>query len=483
MKQIVIFMCSLWLCPNIYAQQNMGIDNSNYAGIQSAFLNPSSFVDSKLKWDIHVFSTGTLFDNNFLYIPKGSVPAFGFKKIFKGIINTDLFYSYFNSNTPNKLYQVTLSTDIMGPSFQMEIAKKHEIGFTIAARSYTDIKNIPGNVAQNAFAYLLEKDLWNTTFHDNSSNLNSMTWLDYAIHYGTVLYRRGKHEIKGGVSLKYLQGIAAAYIKNTNLTYNIVDTSKLIFTNSSIDYGRTDYDSYRKISNYHDLNHGVGFGGDIGFTYLHLKDPSENSDSRIGFKMSDPEHNNYLYRIGVSILDIGSILFDRNSASYHLQTNSANYSNWRSTHIQSNNQLDQALSSVFYQGDSSQSLVSNRFNMALPTALSVQADWNVCGDFFANATIVKSIGHGPRQGAVRPDIYSITPRYENEHFEFSLPFSVLYYNRWQPRIGLAVRIYYFYFGGDAPGSLLGLNNFQRTDFYAGIHYFIPWKKMKQKPVS
>jgi Family of unknown function (DUF5723) len=481
MKRIRALIPCMFIYGFMFAQQNLGIDNSNYAGIHGTFLNPSSIVDSKLKWDINLISVGMVFDNTFLFIPKSLVPAFGFHKIIKGIINTDLFYTNFDPNNPNKLYQLTLTTDVLGPSFHMQIAKKHVIGFTMAGRSYTDIKNIPGHLAQTAFAYLLEKDLWDRTFHDNSTNLNSMSWLEYAVHYGTVLYRKGNQELKGGISLKYLQGIAAAYVKNTNLTYNIVDTSKLILTNSTIDYGRTDYDTYRKIRNYGDLNHGHGFGGDIGFTYLHLRDPSSYEED--GERMADPDKSYYVYRIGISLLDIGAINFNRNAAAYHLQTDSANYSNWRQTHIKSNNQLDQALSGVFYQGDSSRSLTGNHFNMALPTALSIQADWNVYKNFYANATIVKGFGHGNNQGAIRPDTYSITPRYETERYEVSIPLSLLYYNRWQARIGLAVRIYYFFFGGDAPGSLFGLNNFQRTDFYAGLHYFVPHKKEKPKQIN
>jgi hypothetical protein len=479
MKKCLVFI----LCLNIFlyspAQQNMGMDNSNYAGIKGALLNPSSIGDSKLKWDLNVFSGSTLFDNDFLFVPKGSLPLFGFKKIIKGIIHTDLFYTAFDANNPNKLYQVTLTNEILGPSFFMTWKKKHIIGLTIGARSYTSIKNIPGNVAQNAFSFLQEKDLWNQTFTDNGTSINSMSWLDYALHYSTVIYRMGKHELTGGISLKYLQGVTGVYVKNTRLTYNIVDTSQLIFTNTNVEYGRTDFDTYRKITNYGDLNHGHGFGADIGFTYVHLRENSVNE----GFNPnpSDPQKHNYEYKVGVSLLDIGSINFNRNAAAYHLQSDSANFVGWGSTRFTTNNQVDQALSAVFYDGDSTQSLSANHFKMGLPTALSIQADWNVYKDFYANATLVKGFGHGGKPGGIRPDIYSLTPRYETEHYEFSLPLSIIYYSRWQPRIGFAVRIYYFYFGGDAPFSLLGLNNFERTDFYAGIHYFVPYKKEKPKP--
>ena len=116
--------------------------------------------------------------------------------------------------------------------------------------------------------------------------------------------------------------------------------------------------------------------------------------------------------------------------------------------------------------------------MALPSAISIQADWNVCQNFFANMTIIKGFGHGSKQGVTRPDVYSLTPRYETKWGELSIPMSLLYYNHWQPRFGLAVRAGYFFVGGDAPGSLLKLNDLKGVDFYAGVHFFIA-----EKPVN
>jgi hypothetical protein len=473
MKRMIVVVICMGNCLYVLAQQDLGIRNSNYAGIQGSLLNPSSIADSKLKWDINIISVGEVFDNTFLYAPKNSLPFFGVKKIIKGSIHEDLFLTHFNPQDPDKLYNFTFSAEVLGPSFFIKVAKKHVIGFTIAERSYSNIKNISGNLAQNSFSYLLQPDLWNTNFHDSTSRVNAMNWVSYGFHYATVLYSKGRDELKGGISLNYLQGIAAAYTKNTNITYKINDTANIEFTNSSVDYGRTDIDTYKKINNYGDLNHGHGFGVDIGFTYMHLKDPAVYDAERNANKQAG---SNYVYRIGISLIDVGYINFNRNSAAYHLQTDSAGFSNWHQSKFSSNVQFDQTLSAVFYNGDSLKSLTANHFNMALPSAISIQADWNVYKNFFANMTIIKGFGHGNNPGVIRPDVYSLTPRYETLWGEVSIPMSLLYYNQWRPRIGLAMRIYYFFIGGDAPGSLLKLNDLQGVDFYAGIHIFLAEKK-------
>ncbi len=459
-------------CLCLLAQQNLGIRNSNYAGIQGALLNPSSIADSKLKWDVNILSMGEVFDNTYLYAPKSSLTLFGFKKIIKGSIDENLFGTHFDLQHPDKLYNFTLSTEILGPSLFCKIAKRHAIGLTIAARSYTNIKDISGNLAQNAFDYFLNKDLWNTTFHENTARLNSMTWLEYGLHYAWVVYSNSRDELKAGISLNYLQGIAAAFVKNTHITYKIGDTTNLTFSNSSIDYGRTDIDTYKKINGYHDLNHGHGLGADLGLTYVRFRNPSVNTDHTWGKIQGGQGKSNYYYRLGISFIDIGSIDFKRNAATYHLQTGAADFSNWHQSKFSGNAQLDQTLSAVFYQGDSAKSFTGAHFNMAMPSAISIQADWNFYPNFFANVTVIKGFGHGSNQGVTRPDVYSLTPRYETKWAEVSVPMSLLYYNHWKPRIGIAVRAAYFFFGGDAPGSLLKLNDLEGVDFYAGVHFFI-----------
>ncbi|HMH34337.1 MAG TPA: DUF5723 family protein [Puia sp.] len=475
MKNMLAFAVFLNICVCLHAQQNLGIRNSNYAGVQGALLNPSSLADSKLKLDVNIISGDVVFDNTFLYAPKKSVPLFGFGRIIKGSIDENLFRTHFDPSNPDKLYHLTLSTEILGPSFFMQVAKKHEIGVTMSTRGSADIRGISGNLGQNAFDYFLNKGLWNTDFHDNATRINSMGWLQYGFHYATVLHSEGRSEWKVGVTLNYLVGIAAAYTKNSHINYKITDTSNINFSNTSIDYGRTAIDDFRNARVSHDLDHGHGFGLDVGVTYVRLKEQQTSSTAAKSNLFIPANGNDYLYRIGISLIDFGAIIFDKNSASYHLDAASADFTNWHGSKFSDNTQLDRTLSAVFYNGDSARSLTANHFKMGTPAALSIQADWNVYQHFFANMTIIKGFGHGSGQGAIRPDVYSLTPRYEKEQFEISMPFSLLYYGHLRPRLGLAGRYKYFFIGSDAPGSILKLHDLEGVDFYAGAHFYLATK--------
>jgi hypothetical protein len=459
MKGMVMLFFCCGVALGLQAQHDLGLWNGNYSGIQGSLLNPSSIAGSKLEWDVHVFSVNVDFANNFLYAPKSRVPFFGIGRIIRGSIDENLFLTRYDPQNPNKLYNVSFSGLFLGPSFFVKIRKKHEIGLTTALRGMANIRNITGNAGQNAFDYFLSSNLWNTSFQDQSARVNAMGWAEYGLHYATVLYENGNDELKGGVTIKILQGMFAAYAKHTNLTYRIVDTTAIAFTNSSIDYGRTDFDDFRRRT-LHNFDHGVGRGFDVGFTWVHRDQPGED---------------NYRWRLGLSLLDVGSVNFDRNSGSYHLEAANAVFSNWHEAAFANNTQLDQTLSAVFYNGDSARSQTGTAFHMRLPTTLSLQADYNIKERFFANLTILKGFGHGDNVGVVQPDIYSLTPRYETRWFEVSLPLSLMYYGHWQPRMGVAIRAGYFFIGGDAPGSLLKLNDLQQADVYAGVDYFMPAK--------
>ncbi len=476
MRKITVLTICIASCLGVFGQQKLGIQNSNYSGIQGALLNPSSIADSKLKFDVNIFSSDVNFANDFLYAPKSSLNFLGFKRIIQGAIDENLFLPRYNNSNPNQLFNVTFQTEILGPSFFMKIKDKHkhehELGLTIAARASSNVKDIPGNVAINAFDYFLGPPTWNTNFTDNSTRINTMGWLEYGLHYATVLHEDSKSQLKGGISLNYLQGAFAAYVKNTHINYNIADTTSINFANTSVDYGRTDYDDFNGPHPHHTI-HGHGVGMDIGFTYVRkLDDVAGHSN---GKSQSDPDKINYLYRIGLSLIDIGSIKYNNNSATYHLEATAASFANWHQYVFTANSTVDRTLSSVFYNGDSTKSQTGNSFNMALPAAISLQGDYNFGRNYFANVTIIKGFGHGDNNGVTRPDIYSITPRYEKRDWEVSLPFSVISYGHTQVRLGIAGRYKYFFIGGDAPGALLKLHDLNGVDFYAGVHLYMPEK--------
>src|SRR6185295_9897178 len=156
---------------------------------------------------------------------------------------------------------------------------------------------------------------------------------------------------------------------------------------------------------------------------------------------------------------------------------SANYLHWRGAHFTSADNFDKTLSSIF-TGDSTASFRADNFKMSLPAAISAQLDWNIYKNFYANATVVKGFNYYNKRGATHPDIYSLTPRFETRWLEVAVPLSLMSYHHLQSRVGLAVRLGWFFAGSDALGGILGLNDFEGADIYGGVHIFFPPHKLR-----
>jgi hypothetical protein len=135
---LTLVFCSSLLA--VHAQEYLGIINSNYAGILGASLNPSSFVDSKLVFDVNLVSGGTSLDNTFLYIPKDDLTFFGFGNL-KNIINDKGYLTRWNPNDPNAPQSLTYSMEGIGPAFMINFAKRHSLGFTPSSTGMRTICN------------------------------------------------------------------------------------------------------------------------------------------------------------------------------------------------------------------------------------------------------------------------------------------------------------------------------------------------------
>lgn len=89
---------------------------------------------------------------------------------------------------------------------------------------------------------------------------------------------------------------------------------------------------------------------------------------------------------------------------------------------------------------------AQRYNVWLPTALSVQYDYNFENKLFLNATALYGLRRNRVLGAELPDFLAVTPRYETKYFEVATPVSV---NRFlRPGVGLGVRLWFIQIGTD-----------------------------------
>ena len=111
------------------------------------------------------------------------------------------------------------------------------------------------------------------------------------------------------------------------------------------------------------------------------------------------------------------------------------------------------------------------FFMGMPTAMSVQFDANVYGDFYCNATWVQPLSklfyRSFYHSAVeREPLLSVTPRYETSFFGVSIP--VTLYNYSYLTAGAFVRVGPLTVGTNDFVSLTGLGKTRSIDFMVAV---------------
>jgi hypothetical protein len=124
------------------------------------------------------------------------------------------------------------------------------------------------------------------------------------------------------------------------------------------------------------------------------------------------------------------------------------------------------ISDVFY-GDPNASLASNRIRMILPAALSIQWDYHYRKQWYLNATAMQPI-MSSKSYIYRPAQISVTPRYETQYLEFSMPFSLYEYR--YPRVGLAARFWFLTIGTDKLLGFFNLTDFTGMDIYFSLKF-------------
>jgi hypothetical protein len=261
-----------------------------------------------------------------------------------------------------------------------------------------------------------------------------------------------------------------------NVDYIVLNDSTLNFRNLNgqvgyavpVDYETNDYPLHDPFFK------GRGIGLDIGVTYTKRRYVDDKRFDRA----CDQRYEEYIYRIGLSILDIGRIKY-RNNAQYHsFDDVSAIWQNFDTIAYDNVNQVVRELSDVFY-GDPDSSYRDNNFKIGMPMAVSLQFDYNFqkYRGLYIGAIWVQPIRFNMHT-LRRPAQLAIIPRIEKKNIEVSLPVSLYEYR--YLRLGLAARFGFFTIGTDRLGTYLGIGDLNGMDIYAAVKFNIGKGTCKKK---
>lgn len=462
----------LFIYSPLFSQEMFGIVGSNYAGTNAVQLNPSSMVASPLRWDVNLITMDVFADNNYIYMPGSNTSRFIKTATTYQTLTTDGYKKNEVSDVVLKRFQsnrrkyVNFNLTLRLPSVMIAKGNK-AFGFHTAIRSAVSINRLHPSMAEVGYLGMDKPEVQNKTYTAKGGRINTMTWGEFGLSYATMISNTKFYQEKIGITVKYLQGFAAGYFINKKFVYTIYPDSTpirqdLIIENLDATYGYTDYNTY---SDFSSALKGFGGGLDIGYTY------EKKNPFRARYKMTKTGHekrfykNNYQWKIGISLVDFGMIHFGKDAAKFQFTNNKNDWYRVDTADFNDLYDFDTSMSVRFYT-TAEASKKGNAFNMWLPTALSMQADFYVADFFYVNSTIVQRVPHFTAPGVDRVNLFSITPRYETGMLEVALP--IVLYQYQDPRIGLAARFGFFSIGTDKLGAFIGKHNYTGLDFYLAI---------------
>lgn len=466
-----ILMLGFVLSSSFMFGQNMiGLQGSNYAGINAIQQNPAATADSRYLVDIVLGSGGMYVNNDYFYLPKNKTSFFGMAAYTEAVTNDGLSE---NLDLTKSFNQGTVNFRGMFLSGMVSLNPKHTIGLYSQARVAISLTKATPQAINFASSGFTNEALWNKPQTVRDLDFAAASWLEYGATYSTMFHNKNNNVWKAGANLKYCRAIAGGYVKDVDMDILIKNDSLADITVRNIEYARVDVGNDGR-----NVYAGNGFGFDIGVQYEWREDATAYATDPKGVAMRERSVNKYKLRAGLSIIDIGGLNFNKNTQVNRVQNkNGINYY-WKGVTYSDIEDFDTSFSNFFY-GDSLKSRVADNFKMSLPTAINMQFDYHIKKDFYAGLQFQKDLNLGDKARPTSVEYVSIIPRWERRWFEVSLPISLMQYKTISA--GIFLRCGPLFFGSDRIGNLFGGKDLYGMDYYGGLK--IPLYHRRYEPKS
>jgi hypothetical protein len=471
---------------HLNAQEMLGVVNSNFEGVNMGIINPANTGLAEQKWNINLLAGDFFVSSNYIYIHRKD---YGFLKVFKvnimdpqylytydypdNFVDSVYYFDYFKNSKPRNMYQ---HVRIVGPSVLYRNGS-NSFSFVTGLRTATSVERLPNDLATFIYRGQQFRPLYNQTYKDSWTRTASLTWAEIGLSYSRKIYERYGDALYAGATGKLLLGLAGAYASVGNITYMIPNADSIYFYDMNATMGFSlPINPTNNSAVIDPLIKGKGFSFDIGVTYVRMKEKRKNYKP-VNSLLKGIE-TEYKYRAGISLLDVGFVRFNR-FVQVH-EFNNVQNRLWSGLLSFAPDNLQEIINSASYNllGDSTASLTpANSLKIWLPSALSVQIDYNFGRNLFLNATFMNGIRFA-QPSVKRSAILSLTPRYETKYFEVNIPFSLYEYREVQ--MGLSVRIFNLVIGTEKLGTFLHLTDVSGMDIYFALGFDLNIKG-KEKP--
>ena len=437
LKKLLLLLVAFTMYSNLHAQMQMGLAHDNVNVTETVRINPAHSVDP-IPWiDIKIVGIYAFLGNNTAYMKKDSFNLF--KKEFPNELTQNFGREKANGQVESIIY---------GPAINVSFGK-FSIGLNSAFREYTIGRKLPQDITRAIIDGPQIPDYYGVPQDGSNYRVKSLAFGEVGINGGYMVYQMGGTVINVGASVKYLFGVGGLNMLVDNYSYELHDSTDATINNFTGQYSGTDFK----------FNSGKGIGVDLGVTF-------EKKVNKNKFTPHDPiskcRYTEYLYRVGFSVLDIGSIKF-KNSAARTVNGGNGAWNNYSELNVSSIGDIISKADSLVGNGITES---TTTYKAKLPLSFSLQFDYNIGRGLFVNAFALYGAGLKNSFGAERVSMIAITPRYETKRIGVAIPLSVNQFGN--TGIGLSIRFWYLSFGVDNFVPVFFDTDVYRIDAYAQL---------------
>lgn len=483
---LILYLIVVTTIGQSNAQHWQGVALGNFAGTQSLYHNPAFAADSRYSVYANLVGLNYYVANNHVkWDAPFSYPAY-MTNMVADEYRTDngkIFFPrrYLEQQLNGNLKYIHSGIDLRLPSIQFSLKNgKYGLGFSTRARAILNVSQTTEDLARLIRGSTQDAELHGQDFVDQRGKLGANAFAEYSATFAGVLLDDETIFLKVGMTAKRLIGIAQNRIDIEHANYRIVpdpqwNNQRHMTRVLTLD-GTTHYTTDQGISsaslspNWWLIGKsapGNGWGLDLGAVFEYR--PDINSFKNFGSSTEpqrDPSLNKYLYRVAVSVTDIGILNFSNTFYNYSQLAQNArgnlDYNSFNPLTGVNNfyNAVGRTLSNV-------SAAAPTKTKALLPMALQASIDYQIKPHLYVGTLWVAPLTRPESFNMYQESVIAVVPRYERRWFEVSMPISVMNHYR-SFGVGLAGRVGPLWFGTDHIPAFINAGKPKTFTFYAGL---------------
>ncbi|WP_234736532.1 DUF5723 family protein [Tellurirhabdus bombi] len=437
------------------AQFVPGLSSSNYGGLYRVLQNPSAAAGSRYRFQI--------------------IPAAGMATInpvvFKYLVSDDYMGTLrlpYSNQLARDLRAVGSLTDapntnsyseLIGPSALIRFGGVHGLALHTRMRNYVYGTSLPEPLTE-AYRRGLGSRVLQPASGNFAFNLTNESYAEAGLTYGLVVFDGQLHRLRIGATGRRIVG-AQRQSLNAAGGYAIRDVAGA--DEKALDFINAQYlGSYTVARQSFSLSggYGTGWAYDLGATYeIGYNRSGKTFDPHTTYTDDRPA---YLLRLSASVMNGGSIKYPGSQAFAGSLSQSMNQ---ETLDAFGNNPVDYLVANSTLPPRPS---AEGATTVSLQRQLHLEADLRVMPAIYINAIKTTSITDGPKP---LPDLFIITPRFEDEDAELAFPVSIIGEDK-KVAVGMSARL------GPISLGMSDLNHFinkkaenRSTLFWVGLSFW------------